>query len=340
MSKPVAVLISDVHYNINTLALADAAMRQAIAKASDLKVPLIVAGDLHDTKAMLRAECVDQMLKTFDWAFEKGVSVYIMVGNHDLQNEKGANHALHFLGGTCSIVGHPVQLNGLWLLPYYSSTEELGQVLSNIPEHSTIICHQGVQGAEMGHYVKDDTSIPANAFSDFRTISGHYHRRQDIKCGNPRKGAVGLFSYIGNPYTLTFGEANDPDKGFQVLMDDGLLEFVPTKLRKHIILEILTDMEDGLMYAQSPFCPKPDDLVWVKLKGPTAALDAASKASVAEMIGTSNFRFDKIYTDNVKLADGKAETSTDEELMDSIIDAQNDTAEHKIYLKDLWKSLL
>ena len=64
-TNPVAILISDVHYNINTLKLADAAMQMAIDEANKLSVPLIVAGDLHDTKANLRGECVNAMLSTF-----------------------------------------------------------------------------------------------------------------------------------------------------------------------------------------------------------------------------------------------------------------------------------
>ena len=40
MKKPVAVIISDVHYSLKTLELADAAMRLAIAKANNLDVPV------------------------------------------------------------------------------------------------------------------------------------------------------------------------------------------------------------------------------------------------------------------------------------------------------------
>ena len=62
---PIAVLISDVHYNLQNLKVADAAMNLAIDKALDLGIDLIVAGDLHDTKANLRGECVSVMRKTF-----------------------------------------------------------------------------------------------------------------------------------------------------------------------------------------------------------------------------------------------------------------------------------
>ncbi len=60
-SKPIAVIISDVHYDLNTLEVADAALTKAVSKANDLDVMLIICGDLHNTKANLRAECIDAM---------------------------------------------------------------------------------------------------------------------------------------------------------------------------------------------------------------------------------------------------------------------------------------
>src|SRR5882757_6401470 len=97
MSRPTAVLISDVHYNVHTLKLADAAVRMAVAKANELNVPLIVAGDLHDTKANVRGEWINGMRDTFKlvtkvvgWNGEDIKRVYILRGNHDAINEKSA----------------------------------------------------------------------------------------------------------------------------------------------------------------------------------------------------------------------------------------------------------
>src|ERR1700722_9570126 len=101
--KPIAVLISDVHYNLQTLPLADAAMRQAVFKANTLDVPLIVAGDLHDTKANLRGECIKAMLNTLSLTKHRA---HILIGNHDKINEKSplTENSLHFLDGLCELV--------------------------------------------------------------------------------------------------------------------------------------------------------------------------------------------------------------------------------------------
>lgn len=336
MSKPTAVLISDIHYNINTLSLADAALRQAVVKAAELKIPLIVAGDLHDTKALLRAECIAAIIDTFDYGFKLGVNSYVIVGNHDLQNEKGQADALAFLEGATTLVREPLGVPGVgYLLPYYTDSEKLRAVLNTRPA-KTLIMHQGVMGAAMGHYVKDTSSLPPEAFEDFRVVSGHYHKAQDIKTGRPRKGAVGLFSYIGNPYTLTFGEAHDGPKGFCVLMDDGSLERIPSNLRKHIVLEAHMDSWWEISYEKF----SPGDLLWLKISGTKADLDTLKKEDVASLLKTTNFKLDKIYTGTPSLEE-KSDTMTGEEVLDALIDsAPGGSAVHKKKLKALWREIL
>ncbi len=333
MRKPVAVLISDVHYNPTTLAVADAAMRQAINKANELKVPFIVAGDLHDTKALLRGECVKAMIETFQTI--EGRS-YVLIGNHDKINEKGVDHSLEFLKPYTDIVQSPVSdVNGATLIPYYSDSSALQAFLDTLPKSSTLIMHQGLQTAHMGHYIVDKTSLPKESFADFRVISGHYHLAQDIKCGRPRKGAVGLFSYIGNPYSLNFGEANDGPKGFQILFDDGLMEQVHTKLRKHVVIECAWNELDNARGRA-----RPDDLVWLKVKGPQSELAKLKKRDIGEVtIGHSNFKLDLIPIDSSKIED-KADGLQDTEILDMLIGAMPDSEEQKKYLKSLWREIL
>lgn len=356
MPKPLAVLIADVHYNIHTLKIADAAMRQAIAKANELNVPLIVAGDLHDTKANMRAECVNAMIETFKLC---KISPFVMIGNHDKINEKSIEHSLNFLEAaqvqdsdyikwdsgnpiTMSplIVEKPFVCREFTLIPYYHDPDELRAYLKTLPEGSRLIMHQGIERSYSGDYIQDKSAIRHADVKDFRVISGHYHRRQDIKTGRARRGAVGAFSYIGNPYTLTFGEANDPPKGFQILMDDGILEFVPTNLRKHVVYESSADLN---LLPPWTCSIKEDDLVWVRVKDTKERLALLTKEKIACAVGLTKmpFRLDLIPTDTKTQAPDNSKSLSQGELLDSMIDSLSNTNEaQKNRLKKFWKEIV
>jgi hypothetical protein len=344
--KAVCVVISDVHFRTDNLPLVTSAMSQALRKAEELNVPLIDCGDLLDSKAIIRAECANALIAVLSTA---KVPVKLLVGNHTLVNEKGKEHALNFLRPYATVIDSPVwdiQLES-WLLPYYSDNEELKKVLDTIPEGSRVICHQGVVGANMGTYVVDKSSLSADHFSNFRTISGHFHCRQDIKCGRPRKGAVGLFSYVGSPLTHSFGEANDPEKGFQILMDDGSLEFVPTNLRKHVVLEASID-DFHVKSNELPFSilsasarqTNEGDLLWLKVTGPRSELKKLNKEQIGKkLLGHSNYKLDLIDA-SIDEPETPRLNLSDSDLLDSIIDNMAETSDQKRRLKSLWKEIL
>lgn len=324
MSKPKAVLISDIHYSLNTLQLADAAMRQAISTANRLKVPLIVAGDLHDTKANLRGECVETMLDTFALAT---TPVYVLAGNHDLINEKSDKNALEFLRNAVSLVKHPCNVGHFHFLPYFSNSDLLIERLKQIPKGSTIIMHQGVHDADSGEYVHDKSALDSKVFDGYRVISGHYHARQTIKCGD-----TGVLDYIGNPYTLTFGESKDPEKGFQVLNDDGSLTFTPTNLRKHIVFDMFFDS----LYKLNV---NPDDLVKVKLTGTKEQLASLSRKALDSILGTTKYKLDLFPLDTSTAVSTITSVSAPSLLDETIEQTSNISKEQKERLKLLWRRL-
>lgn len=344
-SKPVAVLISDLHFTVPTLELASQSLVHALEKGQELQVPVIIAGDLLDAKAIIRAEVANRLVSIFSHCEGR---VVVMMGNHDMINEKGSEHSLNFLRTLTEVVSNPVldKDTGLWFIPYQNDPERLQALLKDIEEGVTLIMHQGVLGADMGHYVKDSTSLPREAFQDFRVISGHYHKAQDIKCGRPRKGAVGLFSYIGSPYTISFAEAGDGPKGFRVLWSDGTLESVPTDLREHRIFnrttqEIFNMIERDDVKSDFGF-PElhPNDVLWFKVTGPVSELDKVKKVDIAKhVIGHSNFKLDKIPTEYILTAEAPKERK-DWELLDSIIDRLPESPVKKEELKKLWREVL
>lgn len=334
MTKPIAVLIADIHYNINTLDIADTALRLAGKKAEELKVPLIVAGDLHDTKALIRGECIKRILNTFDSIKTRKI---VIPGNHCMINEKSSDHSLEFLRNSCDLIDRgPYEdpTTELVFLPYHHNLQSLKHDLSIIPKGSTVIAHQGVQGAQMGHYVQDKTSLPKEAWANFRTVSGHYHQRQDIQCGPVKKDQVGVFSYIGNPYTLSFGEAHDPVKGFRILSLDGTLDFVPTNLRHHVIINCHVS-ELWIFGTQDPSNP-----LWIKVDGTRSELATVKKDELAKDVGHNNFKLDLIPSQYDKSQEQPKKVFTDVETLDRIIDNLSESSEYKSVLKKLWRDIL
>ena len=340
MSSPVAVLISDIHYNISTLELADAALRMAIYHANKLRVPLVIAGDMHDTKANLRAECVHRMQKTL----RLGHQVIVLRGNHDSLNEKSEVSAIrHLEFGSVSMVDEPSQFNSatgiVHLIPYQSDPNKMRSILAATPKNSLIVMHQGLNGSNSGEYIRDNSAINPEDVANFRVISGHYHARQDIKTGRPRANAVGLFSYIGNPFTLTFGEAKDLEKGYQVLLEDGTLEFIPTNLRKHVVFEMTaSDIHGGhvLLY-------NPADLLWLKITGTHDELAKLNRDKIIKTlrIEAASVRIDTTPVDIEASAETQGPPKTDGHLMDELIMTEKTLSdEQKGRLAQLWRNLL
>jgi len=337
MKKPRAVLISDIHYNLNTLPLADASLRQAVAKANDLKVPLIVAGDLHDTKANLRAECMNAMLATFS---EVTSCAYVIRGNHCSLNEKSTEHALSFLSRKPVYVGgsyvdicddEPFISKDICLFPYHHDLSLLRERLKQVPKGSTVIMHQGLNGTASGEYIQDKTALNLKDVAGLRVISGHYHTRQTIQLPDG-----GVWDYIGNPYTLNFAEATDPEKGFQVLYDDGSLEFVPTNLRKHIVFTLSAkEVNRGSILIHNP-----GDIVKLKISGTKQELAKLNRETIIPRFGIEDaqVKIEFLPTDEGFTATEKPKNLTQAELLDSVIDSSTDISKtESAKLKTLWR---
>lgn len=341
MSKPVAVITGDVHFTIPTLELASKAVEQCIDRARKLNVPLVLNGDLLDGKALVRAECANRLIELLEGS---GIDIIINRGNHDQLSERSDEHALNFLKPYAQVIATPTYIESIhsYVLPYQHDMKTYQSWLDSIPKGSRLVIHQGVQGAKLGHYVIDKSSLPLSAFANFRTLASHYHCAQDIKAGPPRKGAVGLFSYIGTPYTITFAEANDGPKGFRVLMDDGTLDFVPTNLRKHIVLQMTLAECAYYISSQKPIPNlRSTDLIWLKLSGPITNLHKVNKEELGQaLFGRTNYKLDKIYTDSPDLEPEQVTNKTGEEILDNLIDSSDDSKEQKEDLKALWREIL
>jgi DNA repair exonuclease SbcCD nuclease subunit len=328
MKTPTAVLIGDIHFTPTTLSLASSALNCAFLLARQLKVPLVNQGDTLDTKAIVRAECMNELIELYD--LYKGVESYTLCGNHDLINEKSEEHALSFLEPFTRIVSPGYVLNhdyGFSMIAYCNDSKRFQELVLEA-KHGIVLAHQGVQGAKMGHYAVDKTSVDLKVLKGRRIISGHYHQRQDVPGTN--------ISYLGTPYTQSFGEAHDGPKGFNILYSDGSLELVPLDLPKHVIAEraptTVFDPIEGL---------KAHDHLMMKVTGTEEELRLLNKQEIGmKHLGHSNFRLDLIPTEIEQITKEVAVELTEAELLDSLIEALDGTPEYKQDLKETWRGLV
>jgi len=195
-----------------------------------------------------------------------------------------------------------------------------------LPQGTILIMHQGVQGAFMGDYVQDKSSVDPKVFKHLTVYSGHYHRHQ----------TVGTVVYCGSPFTHTYGEANDGPKGFLLLYKDGSYERQILNYRKHLIFNISYQKLHTL-----PKDTRPDDLVWVKINGPKSVVSSLTKDKVGLFMNRDNFKLDLIAEELVKIpVEAKPLQLNNIDLLDHIIDNLNDTHEQKTKLKALWRDLV
>lgn len=344
MSKPIAVLITDIHFTLATLERAAAAFLKAQFKAKILNVPLVVLGDTLDAKRIIAAECANKLIELL--SVKDAPDTIFLVGNHDKINEKSEDHALNFLKPLATVIDAPKtgRLSGtkVLLMPYQHDTNVIKNILSEevfFPP-SLILMHQGVMGSEAGHYIQDKSACPKEWFEDFRVISGHYHKKQDIKCGRPRKGGLGLFSYLGNPYTLNFGEARDGEKGYHILNSDGSLELVSLDLPKHVVFELTADWlgQKGLV-TPGAFA-KEQDFLWIKVHGTSEQLASLTRTSIAESLFLQgrSFKLDLVKAEAKADIDIKSTSQDKSVILDKLIDSlTNVDDKQKKRLKATWR---
>ena len=324
--KPIAVLISDVHYTLNTLQVANSAFRSAIDKAVELGVPLIDGGDITNDKAIIRAEIANTLIDTMKYANSKGLFPILLVGNHSLINEKGKEHALHFLEPYTRVVSSPVYMPGLGgLIPYQSKSSDFLEAVKQFPKGSIVIGHQGTIGGQLGHYVKDESAFDPKLVKDWKVFLGHYHAHYSLQSTIS----------IGNPYTLTlWGVQRTAIRVTYFCIATQSFDRVVLGLRKHVVVEQSIDQP------LAPLCNiGTNDLVWVKLKGPKSEIALRPKDDVGKKLGLTNFKLDKIYTDSIEVVH-RADNMSSHDLLDSLIDAGKDSDQTKKDLKLLWRDLI
>ncbi len=275
------IVISDVHLSLKNLDVSIETLTQALKLSRDLKVPLFIAGDLNDGKALIRSEWANPLIDLFNEYND--VLIYILIGNHDLQNKNASSNSLYFLkalSNVCLIDKHITKnINGIdfGIIPYQVSTVELQDIILQMKDRDvkSLLIHQGIWGAYMGDYIVDESSISPDAFKDFDFVgSGHYHRSQ-----RPADNIL----YWGSPFTTNFSEANEEKFIWKVELLNDKINTVPvmTNVRRHKQIVF----EDSITQVEK--LPA-NSLVKVLLKGTKEFTQSVTVEYLKELLGVNS----------------------------------------------------
>ena len=177
---------------------------------------VLVLGDTFDRRKYVNFYALDRAKKMFfDKLEERGITVYMLAGNHDTYfkntNEVNSPDLLLAEYNNIEVIDEPktINVNGfeVCMLPWICP-ENYQQSIDEIKNTTSTLCmgHLEIAGFAMYRGMESHEGFSAETFSKFDLVfSGHYHHRS-----NDRN-----IHYLGNPYELTWQDYNDP-RGFHL----------------------------------------------------------------------------------------------------------------------------
>ena len=198
----------------------------------DLGNTTIWLGDMLDTKELVRGSCLNTWLRRFK---ESKLTHVVLVGNHDWFNLECRQHSLEPLKElkNVTVVDRPIETleagQRVLFLPYTHDKELLRQWVKAAPKNSIVFCHADIQGFDYGNGLISEDGVDVSDFKHLkRAISGHYHKYQEL----------GKVTYLGTPFSHTFGESNQ-DKYIGLYdLESNSLEQLPTPFPRHVTIEL------------------------------------------------------------------------------------------------------
>lgn len=227
----------------------------------DMGNPTIWMGDLLDTKEVIRGKCLNAF---YDYFSKSKLQHIVLVGNHDWFNLECLDHSLKPLSSLPNvrvidkIEAHP-KLPFVFF-PYIHDKALLKDQLHQIANKDLIAFgHFEVSGFDFGNgHLCEDGIITHDDFKQFkRVISGHFHKLQQ----------TGNFTYIGTPFSHSFGEANQ-DKALGIYtLDDDRLTLVPTEFPRHLSIKIDLSKKNATEKLEQFLDGNGNNLIRVQLHG-------------------------------------------------------------------------
>ena len=188
---------------------------------------MLILGDTFDRRKFVNFNTLSRTKQMFfDKAFEAGILITMIAGNHDtyfkntnevnspeLTLKEYSNIVIVTRPETVNVAGTPI-----CFLPWICA-DNYADSMNEIKNTTAEICmgHLEISGFAMYRGVESHEGLSKESFNKFDMVfSGHYHHRSND----------GHVFYLGNPYELTWQDYKDP-RGFHLFdLDTRTLEFV------------------------------------------------------------------------------------------------------------------
>ena len=177
---------------------------------------VLILGDTFDRRKYVNFYTLQRAKQMFfDVLAEKGIKVYMLVGNHDTyyKNTNNVNSPELVLEDydNIAIISSPdvITLDGtnILMMPWICA-ENYADSIEQLKTAKAEICmgHFEIAGFAMYKGMKSEEGLDRDLFKRFDfTFSGHYHH----------KSSSNDIHYLGNPYELTWQDYND-NRGFHI----------------------------------------------------------------------------------------------------------------------------
>lgn len=250
-------IVGDPHVTPKSLDKAD----KLFDKIEQIGLPTIILGDVLDTKEVVRGSCLNLVYNRLK---SSKLQFIIIVGNHDLFRLDQPHHSLEVLKElpNVKIIDKVEQHPKLPFIffPYIHDKAALKDLLKSTSDANLVAFgHFDVSGFDYGNgHLCEDGIITHEDFSGFkRVISGHFHKLQQ----------TGNFTYLGTPFSHSFGEANQ-DKVLGVYhVDQDKLELIPTEFPRHISVKVDMSKRGALKKIQDFIQGQENNLIRIQLHG-------------------------------------------------------------------------
>ena len=196
-------------------------------------LPCIWTGDMLDTKELIRGKCMNSLLSYFA---QSKLQHVILVGNHDYFNLECEEHSLEPLKllSNVHVIDEPTVLNDMVFVPYIHDQEKLRNVLREYANPNRVLfAHLELTDFDFGNgYLCTKGLSLADVSGYKRVVSGHFHKYQ----------TKGNLTYIGTPFSHSFGEANQEKYLGMYDTETDELRLAETEFPKHVSIEFNCDL--------------------------------------------------------------------------------------------------